>query len=43
MTVNRELITIKAMLNKTVEWGYLDKNPAEQVKLFKITHGAILS
>jgi len=36
MTVNRELITIKAMFNKAVEWGYLDKSPAEQIKLFKI-------
>jgi len=36
MTVNRELITIKAMLNKAVEWGYLDRNPAESVKQLKI-------
>jgi len=36
MTVNRELITIKAMFNKAVEWGYSDKSPAEQIKLFKI-------
>ncbi len=36
MTVNRELITIKAMLHKAVEWGYLDKNPIQNVKLFKI-------
>ena len=36
MTVNRELITIKAMFNKAVEWGYLDRNLAERIKLFKI-------
>ncbi len=36
ITVNRDLITIKAMLNKAVEWGYLDKSPAERIKLFRI-------
>ena len=36
ISVNRDLITIKAMLNKAVEWGYLDKSPAERIKLFKI-------
>jgi integrase len=36
ITVNRDLITIKAMLNKAVEWGYLDRSPAERIKLFKI-------
>lgn len=36
ITINRDLITIKAMLNKAVEWGYLDRSPAERIKLFKI-------
>ena len=36
MTVNRELITIKAMFTKAVEWQYLDENPATRVKLFKV-------
>jgi integrase len=36
MTVNRELITLKAMFHKVVEWGCLSKNPAENIKLFKI-------
>ena len=35
-TVNRELIIIKAMFNKAIEWGYLDKSPVERVKKFKI-------
>lgn len=34
-TVNRELNTIKAMLRKAVEWGYLAENPAQGVKKFK--------
>jgi integrase len=31
-TVNRELDTIKNMLRKAVEWGYLKGSPAEHVK-----------
>ncbi len=31
-TVNRELDTIKNMLRKAVEWGYLKNSPAEHVK-----------
>ena len=31
-TVNRELNTVKAMLNKAVAWGYLSKSPAQTVK-----------
>ncbi len=34
-TVNRELDTIKNMLRKAVEWGYLKTNPAEFVKKLK--------
>jgi integrase len=30
-TVNRELTTLKAMLRKAVEWGYLRYNPASSV------------
>lgn len=36
MTVNRELITIKAMFTKAVEWSCLDRNPAEKIRQFKI-------
>lgn len=36
VTVNRELMTIKAMFSKSVEWGYLTQNPAENVKQFRI-------
>ncbi len=35
-TVNRELIVIKAMFNKAIEWDYLNESPAERVKKFKI-------
>lgn len=31
-TVNRELDTVKNMLRKAVEWGYLKTSPAEHVK-----------
>src|SRR5439155_760789 len=34
-TINRELNTIKALLNKAHEWGYLAKNPAQGVKKFR--------
>jgi site-specific recombinase XerD len=34
-TVNRELNTIKAMLNKAVAWGSLAQNPAKSVQKFK--------
>jgi integrase len=34
-TVNRELATLRNMLNKAVEWGYLGINPAAGVKAFK--------
>ena len=34
-TINKELNTVKAALNKAVEWGYLDKNPLISVKRFK--------
>lgn len=34
-TINRELNTIKAMLNKAVAWNYLSKNPAQTVLKFR--------
>ena len=34
-TVNRELNTIKAMLNKAVAWGALSQSPAKSVQKFK--------
>lgn len=34
-TVNRELSTIKNLLVKAVEWGYLASNPAASVKLLR--------
>jgi site-specific recombinase XerD len=34
-TVNRELNTIKAMLNKAVAWGCLAQNPAKSVQKFR--------
>lgn len=34
-TINRELNTIKAMLNKAVAWGALSESPAKSVQKFK--------
>jgi len=34
-TVNRELACLRHLLNKAVEWGYLNVNPAGRVKLLK--------
>jgi len=34
-TINTELNTIKAMLNKAVAWGHLAKNPAHGIKRLK--------
>jgi integrase len=31
-TVNRDVETIRAMLNKAVKWGFLARNPANQVE-----------
>jgi excisionase family DNA binding protein len=33
-TVNRELACLKKMLNKAIDWGYLDENPVRKVKFF---------
>jgi integrase len=33
-TINRELACLKKMLNKAIDWQYLDENPARKVKLF---------
>ena len=34
-SVNRELAIVKAMFNRGVEWGLLNKSPAQAVKKFK--------
>jgi integrase len=34
-TVNRDMATLKNMMNKAVEWGYLSQNPISGVKQFK--------
>lgn len=34
-TVNRALACLKCMLNKAIEWGKAEINPAKKVKLFK--------
>ena len=34
-TVNRELSLAKSILNKTMEWGFVDRNPFQKVKFFK--------
>jgi integrase len=36
-TVNRELSCLKKLMRKAVEWGVVDENPAQGVKLFKET------
>jgi excisionase family DNA binding protein len=33
-TINRELACLKKMLNKAIDWGYLDENPVRKVKFF---------
>ncbi len=34
-TVNRELSLLRHLFNKAIEWGYLNKNPMQGVKLLK--------
>lgn len=34
-SVNRELAFMKTMFNLALEWGYVDENPAEKVKLLR--------
>lgn len=38
-TCNRELACLKGMLNKAVAWGFLEKNPAANVKLLPEPRG----
>jgi len=40
-TINRELNTIKALLNKAVAWGALSQNPAKGVSKFKEPRGQV--
>jgi integrase len=40
-TVNRELTLLKHMLTKAVEWGYLKRNSASSVRLFKEPPGRL--
>jgi integrase len=37
-TVNRELDTLRNMLNKAVEWGYIEKSPYQGVKKYKVNN-----
>ena len=34
-TINRDIATLRNMMNKAVEWGYLSQNPITGVKQFK--------
>lgn len=34
-SINRELELLKAMLNKAIEWEYLETNPARKIKKFR--------
>ena len=36
-TINRELCCLKALLKRAVEWGYIDLNPTDTVKISKET------
>lgn len=40
-TVNRELALLRHMLNKAIDWGYLQENPAKKVKPFKEPPGRV--
>ena len=40
-TVNRELATLKTMLNKAVAWGKLEKSPAASVKFLREPSGRL--
>ena len=40
-TVNRDLATIKTMLNKAVEWGKLENSPAKNVKFLREPNGRL--
>lgn len=40
-TVNRDLATIKTMLNKAVEWGKIEKSPAKNVKFLREPNGRL--
>lgn len=40
-TLNRELNTVKNMLSKAVEWGYLRESPAKATKWIKTSRGVV--
>ncbi|MSR83293.1 MAG: site-specific integrase, partial [Candidatus Latescibacteria bacterium] len=40
-TVNRELSCLKVLFRKAVEWGRLEQDPAEKVRIFKETPKAV--
>lgn len=40
-TVNRELACLKHMFNLAIQWGWTNKNPVRQVKLFKENNTAM--
>jgi integrase len=40
-TVNRDMETLRHMFNLAVDWGYLEKNPAQRVKSLKTPPGRI--
>ncbi|NLI98667.1 hypothetical protein GX441_08430 [bacterium] len=39
--MNREIALLKRMFSRAIDWGYIQKNPASKVKLFKEPHGRI--
>ena len=38
-TINRDVATLRNMMNKAIEWGYLSKNPLDGVKQLKEDNG----
>ena len=39
-TINRRVTTLKAVINKAVEWGVIDANPLHSIRPLKIDHKA---
>ena len=40
VTLNRNIATIKSVMTKATEWGFLKENPLKNLKLFKIDRAA---